>query len=612
MNDVNAGDVALDDLVEGEDFIVRREHGQDLAVTMGDTLFPSLEVAIVELVANSYDADATRVDITYEPENDLLVIVDNAEGMDPEGVCHFFRLGDSPKSLHSKTEKGRRQIGNFGIATLAVRALGRHFYLDTFKDGYHYSAEERFGHGDRDNIPIPIRTKKNKTPREHGTTLVLKELNFSEVDGRFNIETLRDMLRYQMPIDLEDFDIYVNQAIIRPKGLIGATEYVLDTDDKLMGEVRGSIFCTKGGRVKEGHGIYTKVNGRAVGGNNLELISQAKAGLASRIRGVVHVDEFADSVKFDRSGFVNGPKKRKLEARIKEVLKQIRADTDGVMIDEKVQAARERFKTLLPKMGKLVGQLVGDNETYEFMFDSLNAGDLIYLDMEQQVVYVNPTAAPFRLSGLRPNDVQNSLKKIVEYAALLHAIPISKQSSFEKVAIRIAKKNFLDARSSKRRYTLDDLTPKRDGKSDEEYDPALRISPNRLFTYKEASQRTPFTNPVLKRLIKSGVLHDRDEKLLGKGLLEAKVKLGGYVSLYDAVRQATVPEGIKPSDHWFGVEATANNKLTGRQKRESLPGYVINVAPKGGEPFFAVRKGKLDTFITFLNTWQFPLEDYKN
>jgi hypothetical protein len=592
---------------EVEEFTVRREHGQDLGVTMGSTLFPSLEVAVMELTANSHDADATRVDITYTPEDDLLIVKDNADGMDVEGIGDFFRLGDSPKSLYSKSGEGRTQIGNFGIATLAVRTLGRRFHLDTFKDGMHYSVTEQFTHKDRDDNDIPIKAKENKGLRTDGTTITLRDLTFTPGDGRFNLEKLREMLREEMPIDLEDFDIYVNKALIVPNDLVGATEYVLDTDDPVMGEVKGSIFCTKR-TLKKGRGIYTKVNGRAVGGNNAELVARLQGNIGSRLKGVIHVDGFAEDVKFDRSGFIDGPKKRRLEIHIRKVLKQIRYDMDRVLVDEKMQAARERFACLLPEMGTFLGKLIGDDAHYEFMFDELNAGDLVYVDQETKVVYVNPTASPFRLTGLRAVDVEKSLKQIVEYAALLNTLPLAKQSPFERIAIQIAEQTLSGRKSKTKKYTLQDLAPREDT---DQYDSATRISPNRVFTYKEATHKTSFPNALIKRLVTSGVLQDRGgETILGENLVEARDSLEGCVSLYEAVRQVPVPEGIVDYAFFQNREATAINKLASRQQRGILPGYVTNIADIDKEPFYMVRKNKLPTFIEFIETWQFPKADY--
>src|SRR5262245_26394254 len=57
---------------------------------IGDELISDEPVAIVELVKNAYDADATRVDVRFEGENpavpDTLVITDDGVGMTLETV----------------------------------------------------------------------------------------------------------------------------------------------------------------------------------------------------------------------------------------------------------------------------------------------------------------------------------------------------------------------------------------------------------------------------------------------------------------------------------------------------------------------------------------------
>ena len=55
-------------------------------ITIGERLYEQSIELIRELVNNAYDADATRVDVTVSEKE--IVISDNGEGMDMEGLIH--------------------------------------------------------------------------------------------------------------------------------------------------------------------------------------------------------------------------------------------------------------------------------------------------------------------------------------------------------------------------------------------------------------------------------------------------------------------------------------------------------------------------------------------
>ena len=53
------------------------------------------EVVVVELIANSLDARANRISIDYDPSSNVLVVIDNGQGMDADQFAqyHDFAAG---------------------------------------------------------------------------------------------------------------------------------------------------------------------------------------------------------------------------------------------------------------------------------------------------------------------------------------------------------------------------------------------------------------------------------------------------------------------------------------------------------------------------------------
>lgn len=90
-----------------------------------DNLYRSPYKALEELVSNSYDAMATRVDIVMSADgmspNASIWVVDDGEGMDENGLKQLWRIAESTKRVEPSPE--RPPIGRFGIGKLATYAL---------------------------------------------------------------------------------------------------------------------------------------------------------------------------------------------------------------------------------------------------------------------------------------------------------------------------------------------------------------------------------------------------------------------------------------------------------------------------------------------------------
>ena len=88
-------------------------------------LYNSPAACLKELVNNSYDADATRVDIFVKPDADRIVVADDGIGMSKaEFVEHFERVSESHKRDGGETTpSGRPKVGKIGIGFIAANEL---------------------------------------------------------------------------------------------------------------------------------------------------------------------------------------------------------------------------------------------------------------------------------------------------------------------------------------------------------------------------------------------------------------------------------------------------------------------------------------------------------
>ena len=107
----------------------------DILRRLGEELVPQIEQGIVELVRNSYDADAVNCRVGLEgvdKPGGTLRIEDDGVGMDHDAIrSGWLILGRSNKPGRSLTALGRRPVGEKGLGRLAALRMGRQVTLST-------------------------------------------------------------------------------------------------------------------------------------------------------------------------------------------------------------------------------------------------------------------------------------------------------------------------------------------------------------------------------------------------------------------------------------------------------------------------------------------------
>lgn len=102
---------------------------------LGERLVKQPEVAIVELIKNAYDADATECAVKYRPKGPI-VVDDDGTGMTLDRFTNaWMRIGTGSKADSALSELYQREItGEKGIGRFAVRFLGRALRLESVAD----------------------------------------------------------------------------------------------------------------------------------------------------------------------------------------------------------------------------------------------------------------------------------------------------------------------------------------------------------------------------------------------------------------------------------------------------------------------------------------------
>ena len=116
-------------------------------------LYSSPNKAVEELVANSFDAGAEQVHVLLSPnlhdQNSSIVVIDDGEGMDQDGLKQHWLIGISNKRRLSPPPRDRKQIGKFGIGKLATYVLADRLTHITKRGTKYYSTSMDFRKIDR-------------------------------------------------------------------------------------------------------------------------------------------------------------------------------------------------------------------------------------------------------------------------------------------------------------------------------------------------------------------------------------------------------------------------------------------------------------------------------
>jgi len=163
---------------------------------LGEHLVGKPYIALAELVKNGYDADAFRVTIELDPDQDRIVVTDTGHGMDLEEFKRFWmRIGSTHKKEQRISRKLHRSMtGSKGIGRLAVQYLAAELTLFTTSEHdlksqlmAHVKWEEAVRSGELTSATVEYEITTKPNGFEQGTRIVLSGLRqkwgVEEIEG---------------------------------------------------------------------------------------------------------------------------------------------------------------------------------------------------------------------------------------------------------------------------------------------------------------------------------------------------------------------------------------------------------------------------------------------
>ncbi len=207
---------------------------------LGLNLYSNVPAVLAELIANAWDADASRVDVSVKEQREekRIIIQDNGCGMnDADLRKKFLTVGYQRRSTGSGDQtpgKGRPVMGRKGIGKLSVLSIARKVYvykkkedtdplaiaLDVEKIQEAIEKKEKY-HPPVINVPGDIELGSS------GTALVLSDLK-KRVNASLDAY-LRQRVARRFSVISKDFQVFVNddEITINDRNYFGKLEYAL-------------------------------------------------------------------------------------------------------------------------------------------------------------------------------------------------------------------------------------------------------------------------------------------------------------------------------------------------------------------------------------------------
>ncbi|MFC4219742.1 ATP-binding protein [Flagellimonas marina] len=237
---------------------------------IGKELITDEFVAVFELVKNSFDANATKVEVRFEnnhdhPKSDKIIISDNGKGMNYDDLKNKWlfvaysakRLGKENDDYRDKIKVNRIFAGAKGVGRFSCDRLGRYLNMVTIKDEANPKIEnlkvnwEDFENSDEEefvNINVSHdRLKTSNFKYKHGTSLEISGLR-DDWDRERILSLKRSLVKLINPNqenDSQNFSIEIVAEDEKPIDLLPNKKNEKRSDWEIVnGTIRNSVFET--------------------------------------------------------------------------------------------------------------------------------------------------------------------------------------------------------------------------------------------------------------------------------------------------------------------------------------------------------------------------------
>jgi len=326
------------DITFGESFLLDHAH----------SLLRNPDIAVVELIANAYDAGATRVDVQWPEGEGEVVVADNGTGMTKAELSHRWRTlcynrtreqGSVVVFPPGVTGGQRAAFGQSGKGRHGMFCFAKEYSIETWKDGVCTAAVVTRTDGGKS--PFLMEVTEKGTKQGHGTRISAK------VDSPYlTAAMVRETLGTKFLVD-PSFSVWVNAEKLELVDLRGLSSTDLDVPG--CGTVRVHLVESPGrDRTTQMRGITWWVIGRMVGKPSWDgldgsgSILDGRTTEARKLSFVVEANPLKEDVSSDWMGFKQ-PSSR-VDAVRRVVHDHVTAELTNVLVASMVERKRNAVK----------------------------------------------------------------------------------------------------------------------------------------------------------------------------------------------------------------------------------------------------------------------------
>ncbi len=331
------------------------------------------KIALVELVANSWDAGSTKVQLKWpESPETYFEIVDNGSGMTrDEFEARWNELTYDRLKVQGSTVKIPESSGNIERKVFGRNGKGRHslfcfsnkYFVETWKDGFKSKfAVTRTYSNDLYNIELIERVPF----KGHGTKISCKFKNGLIEQDLLNVDEVLEILGSKFIMNPMDFELFVNDDRINSVDLLSnAIEHELNIHNE--GIIKIFVIDSKlSGRTTKQHGVAWWVNNRLVGEHSWKDFNgsylDGRRTAARRYTIIVMADILENEVKEDWTGFEDTDRVKEITTIVIEfIIETIAEIMHDIFVETKMEALeqqKENLKQASPSSRNAIGSFI--------------------------------------------------------------------------------------------------------------------------------------------------------------------------------------------------------------------------------------------------------------
>ena len=331
------------------------------------------KIALVELIANCWDAGADTVSITWPKTYDLpMEISDNGSGMTYDEFRHrWLHLnynrqeyqGDDVEFPKGNQKSNRKAFGRNGKGRHAMFCFSASYRVETWKNGVRNIFEVRRASDESAPFHVHQVNQSPDAPDEHGTIL--------RANVNLNLLLLAEIIELIGSKFISDpsFRVLVNNELVELTDIESITKvYEISVQD--LGKVLiRHIYSDAGGRTSKQHGVAWWVQKRLVGEPSWRGFDDIPYLDARRAQSrhhtfIVEADMLVNSVKTDWSDFfetkefyaVQGAVKEFISAELSKLMQDVYKERKEIAITAHI----EELKELPPSSRYMVGTFLDE------------------------------------------------------------------------------------------------------------------------------------------------------------------------------------------------------------------------------------------------------------